>query len=182
MADNQSLPERTPNCEFSPHSRTRIAVGYSLGLTPRALFAKEGVVRGSLYHIVKRYEKQKSGRSLPRSGRPRKLDDRAVRKILRSIANDPFVTLKKIKVEAELDVSERTISRELIRRGIMHSRALRRPKLTEEHAAKRLAFARAYVGKPSSWWRRVVVSDESTVARGQGERQLWVFCRQVRCF
>ncbi|KAK7219081.1 hypothetical protein V2G26_007084 [Clonostachys chloroleuca] len=36
---------------------------------------------------------------------------------------------------------------------------------------KRLQFARLHIRKPLSWWKRVIFSDETTVARGQGERQ-----------
>jgi hypothetical protein len=121
MADTNSLVTRTPNYEFSPYKRARIATRYSLGLTPRALFVLEGVSPRTLPGVVKRYEKQKSGRSRLRSGRLRKLDDRVIRYILRSITNNLFVSFKKIKEETSLDVHERTISQELIRRGIIYS-------------------------------------------------------------
>ncbi|KJZ70846.1 hypothetical protein HIM_09760 [Hirsutella minnesotensis 3608] len=56
-------------------------------------------------------------------------------------------------------------------------RALRRPKLGEEQAAKRLAFAQRYYQEPASFSYKWIFSDETTIARGEGERQAWVFCK-----
>jgi transposase len=173
------ITPRGPNQEFSPHKRTRIVVGWSLGLSPQYLHAKEGVATGSIHGIVTRYRVQKSGRSLPRSGRPRILTESHIQRVLRLIDQDPFISAKEIHEKVRLPCSERTILRELIRLGIQHYKAIRRPKLTEEHAEKRLQFARKYVDKPLAWWKRVIFSDESTVARGEGERQKWVFCLSV---
>lgn len=142
------LVPRTPNSEYSPHKRTRIAVGYNLGLSRRALVAKEGVAYGSISKIVSRYKVQKSGISSPRSGRPKILQDRDIRKILRLIASNPFISSKRIKEEGGFQCSERTIKRELISLGIQHYTALRRPKLTLEVAKKRLTFALEHRGKP----------------------------------
>jgi hypothetical protein len=90
---------------------------------------------------------------------------------LRYIAQDPFISCRELKEKANLDYSVNTIKRELIRQGIQHFKALNRPKLSEEVAEKRLAFARLHVRKPPSWWRRVIFSDKSIIARGQGGRQ-----------
>ena len=63
------MKERKVNHEFSPHSshsRTRISVGYELGLTPHALFAKENVSPKTLDNLVRRYHVSKSGTSKPR--------------------------------------------------------------------------------------------------------------------
>ena len=144
-------PPLSTTAEYSPHKRTRITVGYQLGLTPRALFAKENVSPRSVYGIAKRYEYQASGRSLPRSGRPRKLTTRDIRLLLRIIDIDPFVTSEELRISTGLSCSTRTIRRKLVRRGIQHYRARRRPKISEANTVKRLAFARRYVGKPTEW-------------------------------
>lgn len=168
----------TPNCKYSPHRRTRIAVGYELGLSRTALWAK-GVNPASVSKIVKRYNYQISGKSLPRSGRPRILNDRDIRAILHTIDSDPFISAEKLRQSTGLTGCTRTITRELRRLGIQHQCALRRPKLSDKLAAKRLVFAKLHVQKPKSWWRRLIVSDESSIARGDGERQAWVFCQKV---
>ena len=169
----------TPKLEYSPHKRARVAQGWQLGLSKAALWVKEGVPPNSVSGIVKRYRDQTSGRSKPRSGRPRILLERNIRVILRLINKDPFISNKTLIKEAGLTYSVRTLTRELIRRGIQYQRALRRLKLSERLAEKRLAFARLYVRKPLSWWKRLIVSDESTIARGDGARQAWVFKPKV---
>ncbi|KAM4067463.1 DDE superfamily endonuclease [Hirsutella rhossiliensis] len=46
--------------------------------------------------------------------------------------------------------------------------------LTEEHAAKRLQFALQYYQKPASFWHKWIFSDETSIARGDGEKQKWI--------
>lgn len=170
---------KTPGTEYSPHKRTRIALGAELGLTRRQLWQKEGVNPASIKGITKRYRVQKSAKSSPRSGRPRKLDERDIRHFLILIAKDPFISAEKLIADSGVTCHPRTVSRALIKRGIQHFKAIRRPKLTPEAARKRLEFARQHIGKTSSYWRRWIFADESTVARGDGDRDGWVFCRSV---
>jgi transposase len=148
MKNKPSISPRATQCEYSPHKRTRIVTAYNLGLSKRALWAKEGVIPASVKGIVKRYKTQKSAKSLPRSGRPRALNERDLRHIDNAITKDPFISANELKKECGLSCHFRTITRELQRRGIQHCQALRRPKLTEEVAAKRLAFAEAHIEKP----------------------------------
>lgn len=107
-----------PNCEYSPHKRTRIVVGYELGLSRRELALKEGVNPASISKIVKRYKQQTSGKSLPLPGRPRVLDERDIRRILRLIRIEPLITLEKLRRDLSLSCSARTVGAELKRRGV----------------------------------------------------------------
>jgi hypothetical protein len=85
-------------------------------------------------------------------------------------------------IQLQLDVSADTVLRWVKKKGIFHSKALRRPLLTPIVAQKRLEFALKYYHELPSFWHRWIFTDESTVARGQGERGEWVFCRQGRYF
>ena len=96
--------------------------------------------------------------------------------IFRVIEKDPFILPAQLVTEAGLGVSVRTLLRYLKKEGIHHQKALRRPLLTPETALLRLQFAEKYLDEPPRFWRRWVFSDESTIARGDGERQAWVFC------
>lgn len=171
---------KTPKPQYSPHKRTRIALGFEAGLTYKALAAVEGVSPGSIYGIVKRYRVQKSAKSLSRPLRPRSLTDRDIRHMLRFIHQNPFISALELKTACSFTCHPVTITRELRRQGIQHYKALRRPKLSEEHAKKRLAFAKEHINKPLSEWKCWIFSDELIIARGQGERTGWVFCRKVR--
>ena len=67
---------------------------------------------------------------------------------LRLINKNPFISNKTLIKKAGLTYSIRTLTRELIQRGIQHQRTLRKPKLSEKLIEKRLAFAKLYVRKP----------------------------------
>ncbi len=174
------MSPRKPNTEYSPHKRGRIAAAYDSGLRPASVARLEGVNRASIPSILKRYRVQKKGASQKRTGRPRTIQPRDIRHIHILIGQDPFISAREIKEQSGLACSERTITRELIRLGIQHYKAIRRPKLSDKLAQQRLAFAKELEFKPRSWFQRLVVSDETTIARGEGEREAWVFCRKVR--
>lgn len=133
--------------EHSPHKRARIFALKDIGWSYRRIAAHEGISPGSVHGIVARYYNQNSAKSLPRSGRPPSLTERDIRYIYRFIDQNPFISCLELKKKAGLTCSTETIRRHLIKAGIQHYRALRRPKLTPELAAKRLAFARAYISK-----------------------------------
>jgi transposase len=169
----------TPRKEYSPHKRTRVALAYLSGSTRKMVAQNEGVKEGSVPGIVTRYLLQQSGKSSPRSGRPTKINARDLRRVLRIISINPFISPKDLINQAGLGVSVPTLRTALKKEGIHHYKALRRPKLNELLARKRLAFARRYINEPAAFWHNWVFSDETTVARGDGEPQLWVWCRKV---
>lgn len=151
----------------------------SSGEKARVISEKEGIPLASVYGIASRYRLQKSALSQPRTGRPSKLSDRDKRHIARLIEVNPFISPADLAEEIGGHVVGSTVLRYLQSEGIKHHRALRRPALTPIVAQKRLEFAQKYVNKPDSFWRRWIFLDESTVARGDGERAKWVFCRSV---
>lgn len=168
-----------PRVEYSPHKRTRVKMLHEMGFTRAQIAAQEGVNRHSVKGIVTRYRHQTSARTTPRSGRPKIISDRDKRHIFRIIKSNPFIKNRDILREANLRCSERTLERALKAEGIQHTLALRRPKLTPEIAEKRLQFAQRYQNQDINWWRHWVFSDEVSIARGDGERHAWVFCRRV---
>jgi transposase len=111
---------------WSPRSRTRIHdLYYREGYTAQRLGLELGVPRGTISGIAKRYSNnQCSGESLPRSGRPRSLendDGRYRRHIIRCIKNDPLITLRLLHQTTCPHISERTLQRWLQKNGITRS-------------------------------------------------------------
>lgn len=175
MAPTPPSTPRNPRVELSPHKRTRIVSRVLSGFTHREVANAEGVSPGSVSGIISRYKRQKSARSNQRPGRPRKISARDRRAIMRCIGLDPFVSLKNLATAACPHVSTGTLKRELIREGIMHRKAVQRPYLTDQHALQRLEFGVEHLNKPLSFWRRILFTDESSVERGSGARNSWVF-------
>lgn len=165
----------------SPHKRTKIVHQFLSGVSAKAIAAKFDLTPSAVYNVHYRYKHQQSAKSRPRSGRPPRLDERDKRHIFRLIEEDPFIKNADLLRQAGLPCCVATLTAFLKKEGIQHVKALRRPKLTPAVALKRLEFARRHVGKPLSWWKRVIFSDETTIARGEGERQKWVFCPIVCC-
>jgi len=69
----------------------------------------------------------------------------------------------------------KTIHRFLDLYSISNWRAKRRPYLTEEVAAKRLAWCLARRHWTIENWGIIMWSDECSVERGRGKNQEWVF-------
>ena len=170
----------TPRLEYSPHKRARVVSAFSSGMTGREVAEQEGVPLATAYGIRRRYRDQISAKSSPRSGRPPALSIRDKRRVFQLIRNDPFIKNEEIIQQASLKCSADTLTRFLVKEGIQHKKALQRPKLTPELALERLEFARKYLRESPLFWRKWIFSDETTIERGKGERQQWVFCRQVR--
>lgn len=172
----------TPRVEYGPHKRTRIQMKYELGISQRRIAFEEGVPNGTVSGVVKRYRQQKSAKSSPRSGRPPALSAIDKRRLFRIITKDPFISIEKLLSESELNVSAKTLSRWLKSEGIQHVQALRQQLLTPEAAKKRLEFAIEHSSKDIRFWRRWIFSDETTIARNQGEHQAWVHCPKADIF
>lgn len=174
------MPRISQKPHHSPHKRTKIVHQFLSGVSAKAIAAKFDLTPRAVYGITQRYKHQKSAKSNPRSGRPPLLNERAKRHIFRLIEQDPFIKNTDLCSQAGLGCSIITLTRFLRKEGIQHFKALQRPKLTPQVAAKRLAFARLHIRKPLSWWRRVIWSDETTVVKGVGGCRGWVFCQSVR--
>ncbi|KAK7223076.1 hypothetical protein V2G26_011079 [Clonostachys chloroleuca] len=170
------MPSRRPEKNYSPHKRGRIMQMVELGYTAKEVAEKERVNPRTAYGIASRYRVQKRGQSRDRSGCPTKISEREKRHIMRLIEADPFIRNEDICRQARLSCCTRTLTRWLRSEGIQHVYALRRPKLTTTQAQLRLEFAQGLINKPISWWISVIFTDESTVARGEGEKVKWVFC------
>lgn len=168
-----------PRHEYSPHKRTRIAVLHASGTPIRALALQEGIPAGSVSGIIRRYRTQQSARSHQRSGRPGKLSEQVKNRIISAVRIDPWILPAKLLQKARVDVAFRTIQRALAKEGLKYRPAIQRPKLTEEHARKRLQMAQEFLEKPDEWWHRVVFSDETTVQRGRGAKRPSVWCKSV---
>lgn len=152
---------------------------YDNGVSVPDIIAKEGVTQHAIFGIVRRYRTQESAKSKPRSGRPTVLSDRDKKHINLIIDRDPFVTYQEILDKAGLRCHRSTIRRWLIKSGIQHHLALRRPFLGPATVAKRRAFAEKYRHEDASFWYSWWFSDEVSIDRTDGDRTKWCFHKYV---
>lgn len=92
---------------------------------------------------------------------------------------DSFISPREIAERIGISCSKPTVCRFLKREGIQHFKAIQRPLLSEDHAYQRFEWAKEHLNKGPEFWNRVIFSDETTIARGSGQRRGWVFCKYV---
>jgi len=164
------------------HELTDAQKGAILALIPLyshvAIGAQLGIPRTTITSFVNRTRKRESLENLPRPGRPRILSDTAVRYLVRNAESETRVPLKALRNLSNIEASEQTIRRRLREEGIRKWRAVKRPLLTQKHAKKRLAWAKAHRHWAVDDWRRVIWSDECAVQKDSNATGYWVFRRQ----
>lgn len=126
---------------------------------------------------VKRFSTTGDVTDKPRHGRPSKgLDSCAARALLKSGVRQGMTCPelgKRLKSELDLDVGRETIRAYLRTYLARHVRPKKKPLLTDLQKAKRVAFAKKWVGKD---WSNVVISDSKIFwlcPKGVGYKQ-WV--------
>lgn len=114
--------ERIPRKEYSPHRRTQIITAHKSGVPAATIAELHGISKGCVHAVIKRYKHRNGAENAPRSGRPPKLGECEVRKVLRLIADNPYITYKDMIQQAQLQCTARTLKRHLEKKGVVHSR------------------------------------------------------------
>ena len=149
----------------SLEKRIRIHTLLEEGHSTRSIALRESVARSTVFYIQKLKNETGSFVNRPKSGRPRILNKRDERKIIRLISTHECSTAvdiqKNIRIYDNINVSTDTIRRVLRRNGL-HARIRRKkPYLKKEHQKRQLAFARKYQNWTIEDWKHVIWSDES---------------------
>ncbi|KAK4303738.1 hypothetical protein Pmani_024271 [Petrolisthes manimaculis] len=95
-----------------------------------------------------------------RRPRPRLTSSAQDEAIQQAVRDDPFTNTVSIRERLQLDVNAQTVRRRLREADLRHSIPARKERLSEEHRATRLAYARQYVDKGLDFWSMVVFTDE----------------------
>jgi transposase len=161
--------------ELTPFLRRQIIGKYSCGVNPTQISKQLQIPRSTIVSTIERNPQQVDGKSIPRSGRPKSYTKRDERHIITIIKRNPFVTYQSIREQTGLLLSSATFLRILKNSGYGHWRAKQRPKLTEEHAKKRLEWAQKHSDWTYTEWSKIIWSDESSIEINRGPRIPWVF-------
>jgi len=166
---------RVSNCELTPYTRGKI-VGLSLkGAKSTEIQDRLKITRGALRSTLSLDCLRNEGVSQPRTGRPKVYTEAEERKVVRHARINPKDSYAQVKKACNLSFSHRTIKKILAEHGIVNWRARRRPFLTEEMAAARLAWCLKHRYMSEEEWGLFMWSDECSVERGKGKRDEWVF-------
>lgn len=164
--------------EIPEATRKRIIQLRSEGLTYRVIAERVNVLFSTVGAIVRKHQVTGAVSNLPRAGAPRKIMGRPRRYMLRKVTNDPMTTRADLQSELAsqgVQVSKKTIVRELNRTGIRSYTPRKTPLLTVKHVKSRLTFAKDHLDKGNEFWERVIWSDESKIELfGRNEaRHVW---------
>lgn len=115
--------------------------------------------------IIDRYGLTKSFQNKAKSGRPRKLDDRDKREIVRQVKINPKISAPTITAGLiELygtHVHPETV-RNVLRESNFHGRIARKKFfVSKQNRIKRMEFAKLYINKDLNFWKRWIFTDES---------------------
>ena len=166
---------RRRNHELSPQHRAQIYGAARYGVSVAEIANQENLPASTVKSVIKRVSLNGSTLSKPRNGRPKKYTDRSQRAIMRIIKSNPKITYAALLERLGSQFSKATIYRILKAHGVTNWRAKKRPLLTEQHAALRLAFARQYVLLTPEEWATWLFSDECSVEHRSRKPREWVF-------
>uniref|UniRef100_A0AAY5K308 Transposase Tc1-like domain-containing protein n=1 Tax=Esox lucius TaxID=8010 RepID=A0AAY5K308_ESOLU len=102
--------------------------------------------------------------TLPRTGRPSKIDEKMRRKLVREASKRPTATLKELQefqARTGYVLHVTTISLILHMNGLWERVARRKPFLSKKNIQARLKFAKTNIKSDKSKWENVLWSDES---------------------
>lgn len=153
-----------PKPTISLEKRAQMVVLKEDGYSLREIGERLGCNYSSVSYVLKKYHEQGSVVTLPRSGRPRKTDNRDDLMIKKVCAISPFYSSHQIKEELpQLNVSSRTIRRRLHDKfNLRARRPACKPLISKKNLNDRIKFCRKYRNWTKDDWSKVMFSDESS--------------------
>jgi len=146
-----------------------------LGLKPTQIGRNLNVPRTTVQSVLGRLQTTLFEANEPRSGRLISIILRAARILLRQLRSEPKITWRQLKTNIGIDLNARTLNATLRAHEISHWLALKRSKLISEAALIRLKWAKKHKDWTVNQWRKVIWSDEASVARRSDKTREWVF-------
>ena len=123
-------------------------------------------------------------RKARRTGRPPKLDARAVRRLIRFVDQNPFETLDSLSTPSKsgYHLHPNTTRKYLKKNKRYTFKPRHKPFLTKKHKACWLKFARKYINWEDEDWDCVAFSDEATFELGLDTRPAWVHRQKSKAY
>ncbi len=152
------------------------------GYSSRKVGEKLKVSYSTVNYTLRRFNRTKSHRNLPRSGRPRKTTPRIDRKIVSLIENSDEPNAKNVADKlAELNIahiSPKTVQRRLHKAGLYARAPLKKPALTNKHIKARYAFGLKHQSWTVDDWKRVLFTDETKINKMGSDGRRWTWKRK----
>ena len=166
---------RRRNHELSPYQRGLMVGAINSGATVREVSKTANVSLSTVKYTVSTASSRNHGVSKSRSDRPQALSDRDKRHLIRIARMRPKISYRELAETVGVECHRKTIYNVLKDYGLTNWLAKKRPLLTPEVAAKRLAWCRERRDWTYDEWKLFIFSDECSVERGTGKRRQWMF-------
>lgn len=147
--------------EISRKVRELIIRDRKNGESYRVISKKYEVSKSAVEKLWKKLLNHNQVDNLKGRGRKRCTTPREDSMITRMALRNPTVSRQEIKEELKLNISKDTITRRLKERNLRSRAQRKKPLLSAINKRKRLNFAKKYLKKPLSFWKKVAWSDES---------------------
>ncbi|KAJ5318660.1 hypothetical protein N7476_005080 [Penicillium atrosanguineum] len=174
-----NVAQRSPRYQLAPYERAKLVELKAIGWSYKDIHERYSHIPiGTIKTTISRSRQRgPTEEILPRSGRPKALNDEERTMLLDLIRDDPHIKYDDLLSRLDHKVSRQTLWRFF--RGFNKRKwlVLQRPGLSEEYAQKRRAWADRVRDYDSNKWRKIFFSDESTVERGKGARREYTFTR-----
>ena len=127
-----------------------------------------GISKSCAHKTVQNYKARGSTETSKRTGRPEILSPSDTRVLMRLALQNRFSSIKEISAtfcqyRPSLQISDETIRRILISKGLKSYKLMKKPHLTKQMKAKRLDWCLKMKDKPIEFWRKVIFSDEAYI-------------------
>jgi transposase len=160
-------------------SRIEICRLRDLGYTLRSIASQVGCSPAAVSYVYKRFKETGTHEDRPRKGRPRLMEPRMERALVRNLLNGQCTTAvdlqKHVKNNYRMNVSTFTIRRALKRQGMRAVVKKKKPLLRKVHRQQRKLFLKKYGNWSMKKWKRVIWSDETrfNVFGSDGRQYAW---------
>src|SRR5208282_874781 len=164
------LQERSVNILSKPEIRAQVVALRREGWTFGAIAVAEDIPKSTARDIVSRWNQRGHNNDASRSGRPKKLSKRDIRRLSHQLRIDPFQTLDEIRVATDTNTSTRLIGQAL--RDINYYLRIprKKPFLSPKMKQKRLQWCKDREHWSTLDWRNWIYTDECQVILGHGGR------------
>lgn len=142
---------RQRNQQFSPEARAAIIAARAEGRTQRSIAEQFQTSQQTIAKILKHYNTTATITPEPRKGRQKKLSPRDIRKIKKTIRQNPRITKQQLVDSLPAPVDARTIATTLREDDLRLRKALKKIPLSAEHAANRLSFVRLWAPRDEDY-------------------------------
>lgn len=140
---------------ISPYIRAKMRERHENGATIHEIVKEFQVSPRSVYRACCLHQSSPKPR-----GRPRILSPSDLRRLCSKARENATKSAKVLRDMQQLTCSVRTVQRALKKKGFTKVHIRKTPKIPETSVGKRLAFAKEHLPKGTSFWSRVIFSDE----------------------